>query len=412
MVKTRSGRLFLPFTLFSCFSQLIGPTRPAPSTGDFSLTPISTYTNSHYWTAIELLRDSNPHLTQETFINDTRQKTPEIVAAFGNNSEPGSQYFLLHYAPGWNTATQPYPVLLVPGASFDADMAFANPLGNGTPGLMQYLINKGYAAFAVTFANTQGDNWMQSGQIANAIKKIKSVTAATKVDLIAHSKGNVPARMYVANLHKSWGTAYRGNVRRLIQLGAPNKGLDFSFRDTDMNWAVLPDGANSPVPYISMLIDGVWINTAYHSLYTDFGNAFPGQSQLLYRWDNIYPLNETQQDWYTTYYGGQGFCSYSKGIDHAIKEGGNLISTLNRNGVDPGVQVAILSGDNNVINGVVWEDSGPSDGIIFVKSATYTVGITLRGAQVIANDTYDLNHVELLYAPSAMSWVNTQLGRT
>lgn len=375
---------------------------------NFSLTPVSTYTSSKYWDKVELLRDSDPNLKQEKFISDTEQTDPEIVAAFGT-AAPSSQYFSLHYAPGWNTATQPYPILLVHGASHDANKAWADPLGDGTPGLMQYLSNKGYAVFAITFANSQGDNWMQAEQIANAIAKLKSVTRASKVDIIAHSKGNVPARMYVSNVHESWGTPYRGDVRRLIQLGSPNKGIDFSFRNTDMNWTVMAYDSNSPVPYDSMLIYGIWTDAGYHSLYTDYGNAFPGQAQLLYRWDNVYPLDETQQDWYTTYYGGLGYVSHSYGIDKAIQEGGNLISILNQNGVDPGVRVSILSGDNNVIDGVVWEHTGPCDGIIFVDSARDTDGITLRGATVYANDTYDLNHAELRYDSSAMSWVLNQL---
>ncbi len=44
-----------------------------------------------------------------------------------------------------------------------------------------------------------------------------------------------------------------------------------------------------------------------------------------------YPLGMFEPDWYTTYEGGHGFVSHSKGIDHYIEEGGNLIERLNAN---------------------------------------------------------------------------------
>lgn len=132
---------------------------------------------------------------------------------------------------------------------------------------------------------------------------------------------------------------------------------------------------------------------------------------MLARWDETYPLNIYQQDWYTTYYGGLGFSSYSYGINYAITQGGNLIETLKNSPIGVGVEIAILAGNKNIINGVPWEITGASDGLVFVKSATDTSSMEAAGANIIANDIYYLNHLELAYSKSAMEWVDYQLSR-
>jgi len=380
------------------------------ATSYFDPTPVKTFTDSKYWAKVELLRDSNPNIGQEKFITDNQQKDPEIIKEFNNNPQPNSQYFLLHYAPGWETGTKPYPVILVHGAGHNGNF-FADPKSDGSiAGLMQYLSQKGYKVFAVTFAHPHGDNYIQREILADAIQKVKAVTGASKVDIIAHSKGNMSARMYVSNVKKSWGVDFRKDVRRYIQLGAPNDGIDFTFRNTNMAWGIITTGAYGPVPYTYMLIYGIWYDTTYHSIYTE-GGAYPGQLQMLARWDSVYPLNTTQQDWYTTYYGGWGFASYSYGIDYAIKEGGNLVNTLQNSPVDPSVEIAVLAGDYNYINGVPWETTGPSDGLVFVKSATDTSAMTKSGAKLLAKDIYHLNHLELAYDKSAMDWIDEQLSK-
>lgn len=218
------------------------------------------------------------------------------------------------------------------------------------------------------------------------------------------------ARMYLSNVKKDWGTEYRGDVRRYIQLGAPNGGIDFTFRNPNMAWSIMATGAYGPVPYTKMLIYGLWMDTTYHSIYSE-GGAYPGQSQMLARWDKIYPLNIYQQDWYTTYHGGLGFTSYSNGIDYAIAQGGNLIEMLRASPISDGIEIAILSGDKNIINGIPWETTGPSDRLIFVDSATDTSNMEVAGANIIANDTYYLNHLELAYDKSALDWIDFQLSR-
>jgi len=49
-----------------------------------------------------------------------------------------------------------------------------------------------------------------------------------KVDLVTFSMGGVVARYYLAQHEEdAWGTRYRGKVRKLIQIGAPNLGVDW-----------------------------------------------------------------------------------------------------------------------------------------------------------------------------------------
>ena len=381
-----------------------------------TMTVEQTYTNSNitkYWEKVERIRLNESNIGQETFITDNQQSASNIITEFGNDATPDSQLFLLHYADGWDTNTNPYPVLLVHGAGTTGDY-FADPEGDGSiTGLEQALSSDGYKVFAITFAHPHGDNYIQREILAAAIQRIKDVTGATQVDVIAHSKGNMSARMYVSNVKKSWGTAYRQDVRRYIQLGAPNGGIDYTFRNTWAAWGIMATGAFGCVPFTGMTIYGLWCNTAYHSIYnaSEGGGAYPGQAQMLARWDGTYALGATEQDWYTCYYGGRGFYSYSYGINRAITEGGNLISILQQNPVDSSVQIATLAGNQNVIDGVVMENDGPSDGIVFVASATMTSPMTAGGATLLDCSTMSLNHVELTYDPAAISWVETQLSR-
>lgn len=194
------------------------------------------------------------------------------------------------------------------------------------------------------------------------------------------------------------------------------------------------------------------------------GDVFPGQRQLLKRqapplpgaspWLGTYAL--VQQDWYTTWHGGFGFVSYSQGIDDAVDAGGRLIDAVAARGVHPDVEVHVLAGRNPLLPngtsllladvfGEVWVDlatappafwgtlvgevatyaipgltvepeevgalasgqlvlgeiSGPSDGLVFVDSATAVGNLTARGATVVETRVADLSHLDLLYASPA-----------
>jgi len=55
-----------------------------------------------------------------------------------------------------------------------------------------------------------------------------------KVDIVAHGLGGLIARYYLARSEAdSHGTLYRGNVRKLVEIGVPNLGCDWlAFHDT------------------------------------------------------------------------------------------------------------------------------------------------------------------------------------
>jgi hypothetical protein len=91
---------------------------------------------------------------------------------------------------------------------------------------MQYLSGKGYEVFAINFANPQGDNYQWAESIADALAVVRQRIGASKVDLLAWSKGAFAARMYVASVAPSWGRSYQGGVRKLLLLGGLVSGAN------------------------------------------------------------------------------------------------------------------------------------------------------------------------------------------
>jgi hypothetical protein len=357
------------------------------------------------WDRIERLSATARNFPQEQARPNGRQRDPELIEAFGT-AVPPSRDVLLHYARGWEQG-EGTPVLLIHGVLVDANTSWHDP--HGKEGLAPYLSSKGKRVFALTFAHRHGDNLLWAEQIAWAIARIREVTGSAEVDLVAHSKGTVAARALVSGVRHSWMTPYAKDVRRLILLGGPHLGLDFPFRHPLVNYGLYPEQddrlRNAPMSWTKMLVMGLWIDTSPLTLMTDAGNFFPGQSQLLSRWDHIYPLPRLEQDWYTTYHGGRGFVSESAGIDKAIAQGGHFIDRLRKHPLDPGVELAVLAGDQPDLAGVLNETTGPADGVVFLKSATHTQDMTRGGAKLRAKDVLPVNHMELIYAPSAKSWL-------
>lgn len=380
------------------------------SSSSFEARQASRYTLSasrpgKNWARIERLSAKAPEFPQEKARPNGRQRDPELVDAFGTPM-PSSRDVLLHYARGWERG-EGTPVLLVHGVLVDANTSWHDP--HGKEGLAPYLSSKGKRVFALTFAHRHGDNLLWAEQIAWAISRIREVTGAKEVDVVGHSKGTVAARALVSGLRHPWMTPYGKDVRRLVLLGGPHLGIDFSFRHPLVNYGLYPEQderlRNAPLSWTKMLVMGRWIDTSPLSLMTDAGNYFPGQSQILYRWDDVYPLPMYEQDWYTTYHGGRGLVSESAGIAKAIAQGGHFIDRLRKNPLDPGVELAVLAGNSPDLKGVLNETTGPADGVVFVKSATHTEDMTRKGARLIAKDVLPLNHMALIYAPSAKSWL-------
>lgn len=356
---------------------------------------------SNGWVRVERWSDSASGFTQEAFPPDGRgDQTGQRKTFFANDGSPHSSKFLMYYAPGWNTNTKPTPVLLVQGANQDADLAWANPNEAGpygcgrstcpTSGLMQTLSGDGYKVFAINFPHKNGDSYFWSEQIADAVAVIKTRTGAASVDVIAWSKSTSSARMYVSSIKKSWGTAYRGDVRRLILLGGANNGIDLSFRHGwTFSLTVYPECGgviNGPVPHDMLVCFGIWRDG---SQWTYGSTYFPGSKQLLKRWDSVYPLPTFEQDWYTTYNGGFGFYTHSTGISPFL--GDSLVDLIRTSPTPAAIRVHNLCGNQADIGLLHNEHTGPSDGVVFIASCQDATGITTNGG----GSTIAVNHLEL-----------------
>jgi hypothetical protein len=368
-----------------------------------STTLEATYSSgiSNGWVRVERWRDNLSAFTQETFPPDGRgDQSGQRKTFFGGDGSPHSSKFLMYYAPGWGTNTRTTPVLLVQGANQDADLAWANPNEAGaygcgrascpSSGLMQTLSNDGYKVFAINFPHKNGDSYFWSEQIADAIAIVKSRTGASEVDVIAWSKSTSSARMYVSSIRQSWGTGYRGDVRRLILLGAANNGIDLSFRHGwSYSLTIYPEcgGAiNGPVPHDMLVCFGLWRNG---SQWTYGSSYFPGSKQLLKRWDSVYALPTYEQDWYTTYHGGFGFYTHSTGITPYL--GDSLIDIIRTSPTPASVRVHNLCGNQADITLLHNEHTGPSDGVVFINSCQDATGIGANGGGA----TVAVNHLEL-----------------
>jgi hypothetical protein len=331
---------------------------------------------------------------------------------FGSPTPPSSS-FLLHYAPGWDALdrSEQAPVLLVHGTASNADHSWADPgvfgycgaLSCPDEGLMQFLASQGKRVFAVSFAQMQGDNIAWAEQIANAVAIVRERTGSPDVDLIAWSKGGFATQLFVSGLELSDNARMADCVQKLIFIGTPHKGLDYPFR-----YGILPStgiytmcgvGANAPSPHTMMTCYFVPYQQPELTIYaTEEGDFYPGQRQMLYRWDELYPVSTINQDYYTTYYGGLGFVSESLGIDAAIEQG-SLVAGLLERSIPSHIQVYSLCGGAADIPLVLNETAGPSDGVLLLDSCSYHDNIP-RLAEAFVDE--ELNHFELGWAESAM----------
>lgn len=358
--------------------------------------------SSRFWDKIETRRVAGCTAAAEQFCIESRHRDLDIITAFGSPTPDPDQY-LLHYAPGWETNLHQPPVLLVPGAGLDAT-SFNDLYAMEYTGLQQQLTSLGYRVFVVTFSHLHGDNFIQAEQLAAAIERICEITGRKKIDIIAHSKGGMAARLYLSNMAT---TRYRNDVRRYVMLGTPNLGLDYSFRTPLFNYVIFTSGSSGVLAWDQVMAFGSMIDVTERSIYE--GGAFPGQCQMLHRWDNEYELDKMQPDWWTTYYGGAGLISHSYGIDEALTSGGDLIEKLNRAKLADGIEFSVLAGDKSTFHGISGDETGPGDGIVFVDSALYTDGLIGGGARLKEKTILSVNHMELLYSRRVARWVDAQL---
>ncbi|MBV1849956.1 hypothetical protein [Catellatospora tritici] len=381
----------------------------------------ATYTAvNNGWARVQRWSDPDPNFTTEHFPSDGRgDQSGDRLTYFGGTARPGSGKFLLYSAPGWNTNPKAVPVLLVLGATQNADQAWANPNLNGaggcgnapcpTTGLMQALAGAGYKVFAVNFAHSFGDNYQQAQVIADAIEVIRGELGVPQVDLLAWSKGVLAARMYVSGVKPPWGRPYQNDVRKLILLGGPNKGMDTPYRHGIQNmgtvWPECGGNLNFPIAASTLFCFGAYY-THPELTYSGTGanDAYPGARQALYRWDNVYALDTSWADWYTVYYGGWGAYSFSPGIDTAINQG-SLITTMRAAPSPASVGVYLLCGGYPTLP-TSTENTGPSDGVVFVASCTDTGGLTtVADSKTLWFD----NHVMLGWEANAVNQIKSWL---
>lgn len=395
-------------SLFSAASLLIAAEAHATA----SRVQEATFTSvANGWERVERWRDDGSAFSVDPYLSDGRNDQTDQRATMFGTARPSSNKFLLYHAPGWSTGSVATPVLLVHGANDNADRAWANPSINEcgssscpNSGLMQYLSSRGYRVFAINFPHKQGDNYHWAEQIYDAVELIRARTGAAKVDIVAHSKGAFAARMYVSSLTKTGGTAYTGNVRRLVLVGGANKGIDYTFRHGYLPsigaFSACGIRANAPTPHTDLVCYGWWYYQPELAIYGNGStNYFPGQSQMLAKWNGVYSIVSTDQDYYTTWYGGQGYYSYGAGIDHAGAMGRSLVATLRSRGVPSSIATHLLCGQANDIPNIHNEHAGPSDGVVFSASCSDTGGI----GWVAGNTVYtDLNHMKLVWSSTSM----------
>lgn len=367
---------------------------------------------SERWEKTEVIQDRDELFLQREFHPRTKQRDAEVVAAFGTDA-PHSGDALLHYVgkPPSDKGVKT-PVLLVHGASKDGNF-FWDPAEDGSDrGLAQRLRDEGHETYALTFAHNQDDNFLWAEQIANAISEIKKETGSEKVDLVAHSKGGVAARIYTSDVRKEGveATPYQNDVRRLVLVGAPNKGVDYTFRHPSANYALLQNSdqpmLNAPSSWEKIGTTPFLRNVSDMGYSKDGPDYFPGQRQLLADLSQDHPLSVLEPDWYTTYHGGTGFHSHSKGILHYVEQGENVIARLNASPPPKEIEVAVLAGNAANIPGILNEYTGPSDGLLFVDSA-----LTMpEGTHLVAQDVLPLHHKALISEKAGQDWIAQAVG--
>lgn len=413
----------------------------------FKLDPVKVFEGSEAspWARVECLVDEHKGFTQEAFSRLGKQTDPLIIKWFGGIATPHSGNFLLHCAKDYNKKTFPNPVLLIHGAADNANRSWIHPwvatnpaeLPSDKQGFAIKLSDLGYAVFAITFSHNQGDNFFQAEQVANAIRRIRKLLGrendpSFKVDIIAHSKGNVSARLYCSDSRsmfpgKTFLSHFRKDVRKFIAIASPFRGIDVSFRYYAYNlYLALQKEVNAPFGADKLLVYGSWKDVSSETPFRSSKNLWPGQSQLLYnlvRDAGVYlDAQSCTPDANISsgilYFGGRSTILVSRGIDRAIEEGERLIYKLEEKGLCPEVSLGVLAGYNPYIDPVLKKMYlphvmvpfvHPSDGVIFLESSTYLDGVLKRGSKLLGKELLDLNHLDLARDPKTLRIVDDYL---
>lgn len=408
---------------------------PAQATPKFTGEPehVAEGAEAAPWERLERLRDPHPKLPEEAFHPKSPHRAAQVEKMFGTD-RPSSDTFILHCAPGWQGASG-VPVLLVPGANDDATLRFTVGGGreSGDHRLMDHLAGAGLPVFGISFSHPNGDNLFQGEQLANAIQRIRQLMGRVddpsfQVDVVTHSKGAMPARCYTQDAGQEFRdrkflTRFRGDVRRILFLGGPLGGIDTPFRYYLYNLTVMSQGWPAPMGAKKMLYYGSMKDSGPSHI---MSGCFPGQLQMLHDLRKLdvgygalsWTLPDANATMNALVDGGTTLFLESEGLDEARSAGGNLIERLNTSGMPPTVAVAALAGTDPVLNDPRWapikvplgiEPTAPSDGLVFVKSALHTEGLTRRGARLIQAHSIHVNHVEMLENTEVFDWITSTL---
>lgn len=362
------------------------------------------------WASVERYRDTNPGFLPEAYPADGRGNQVGQTSVFFGSAQPHSSRFLLYAGPA-PTGPAKSPVLLVHGANQTAPQAWSNPNAGGNfgcgqimcpaKGMMQALTARGHQVYAIGFPHRNGDGYYWAEQIGDAVEVIRAKQGVDKVDVVGWSKGAFNARQYASSVKKDWGSPYSGHIGKLVLLGNPGLGFDWGYRH---GWshssAVFPECGgklNAPGPHTSMTC---FFWRYQHPELSYQSDAFPGSGQMLARWDQVYPLPTAEQDWYTTYYGGNGFYTAGKGIQYAIDRQ-SLVDPIVEAGTPVDLPVYLLCGTAPTMAGLHNEHTGPSDGAVFVLSCSSEEGIGHHADTALPL----LNHLELGWSPTATNRV-------
>jgi pimeloyl-ACP methyl ester carboxylesterase len=381
---------------------------------------VSRTFKSRTWERIEHLRDNADGFPTYDYLPHQVQGYREIANAFGTQ-QPQANEFLLHCAPGWQSAERDeVPVLLLHGMTQDAQcwyhcygLGVALLPGHRNDGLAPYLVHKNKKVFAITFPHANGDQHAAGRLVGDAVARIKELTGAKQVDIVGHSMGGIAGRVYTTSAFQD--VRYRGDVRKLITMGTPHLGTDLAFRMGALTGSIAPfiplAGAlmrrlhvnqdfNVGGPWDAVRTLTGWANMKQYSVH---GGHFPGLAQLTYRWDDKYPVSGLIPDARPTYYGGEGIVGRSPGIDAAIEVGGHFIDHLRKHALAPKIQLYMLAG-NRPYRALPYT-TADSDGLVLVDSALAAADMTRRGAQLRDAAVLPVDHAEMLHSIAVKRWV-------
>ncbi len=342
---------------------------------------------------------------------------------------PAARFALLHHGPKTASLScdkTKTPILLVHGAMQTGNV-WLHPGGNdgkgavypGTTqktGFVQALEDGGSCTYALTFGSFHGDNFNQATNVANAIRRVKALTGAAKVDVVAWSKGVLSVDLYLSNpaTWNDWGPKhfervaaeeaknvplFKKDVRGYVALSGPHLGIDLNFRHPFNDLIIFSTLESAPVgqgPIVWSWMSAVQCVTWGYA--SGPSSPFPNP--------NAYSLCEdrgaTWPDFWTRIYG-----SNITGLDADGKPVAK--DTLEALNVAEGVDAA--SFDFDQFNISMWGSVDPAGKLVSAYLGQLQAAYDLRGEYPLPNReddpvSYDWSQIDT-DEYKWRDWVNT-----